>query len=513
MKTDGEKKNIKFGVALSYVSMVISILATLLFTNRILNYVGDYNYGLYSFVGSITSWLTIASSALNASFLRFTSIEAKQNANKTGRTNSIYLKLFTYISLAILGIGVSVIAVLYPQNVSIGKYSWEHSKMMYIMFAISIVNISITTAFTVFRLYINYKCRFIYEKTIAIVVTLLTYVGHFLIAYSTRNVLLISAYSLFVSLINICVNIVYAKKSCNIEFQTVSFKENSILVKGIFAFSGILIVNSIIDQVNSNLDKTLLGIFAQPKDITIYQMGMQFNSYLIIMVVAISSVFAPKINRLIVGDRKAEVDVIFLKISRIQSIVVSCIAFGFVACGKDFIIRWLGESRIEAYYVGVIIMLLNIMPLSVKTSVDIQRAMNKHYFRSVMYFSVAILNVILSIVFLKVFPARFAIYACLLGTVIASLITQWIVMNIYNYKVIQLPMKAMMIRLAICIGYSVICSVLTILVKDQFLFEVPTSYIKVLIEMTVFMVLYISSLLIFERKFILNNLLKRKLNT
>ena len=52
-----DNKNIKFGVILSYVGMAVSIVGTLLVSNRVLNYIGDYNYGLYSFVNSITTWL------------------------------------------------------------------------------------------------------------------------------------------------------------------------------------------------------------------------------------------------------------------------------------------------------------------------------------------------------------------------------------------------------------------------------------------------------------------------
>lgn len=86
-----DRKNIKFCVVLSYVVMAVSILGSLFVSNIVLIYIGDYNYGLYSFVNSITTWLTVISSSLTASFLRFTSIEAKE-FNSTERTNTIYLK-------------------------------------------------------------------------------------------------------------------------------------------------------------------------------------------------------------------------------------------------------------------------------------------------------------------------------------------------------------------------------------------------------------------------------------
>ena len=80
-----DRKNIKFGVILSFVSLGVSIIGTLFITNRVLNYIGDYNYGLYSFVNSITSWLSIVSAALSASFLRFATSESKKIKGTFGK--------------------------------------------------------------------------------------------------------------------------------------------------------------------------------------------------------------------------------------------------------------------------------------------------------------------------------------------------------------------------------------------------------------------------------------------
>ena len=93
MKQISDSKNIKLGAILSYVAMLISILGALFITNRVLNYIGDYNYGLYSFVNSITSWLTVLSSALASSFLRFQTIESKKNKESTSKTNGLYFEL------------------------------------------------------------------------------------------------------------------------------------------------------------------------------------------------------------------------------------------------------------------------------------------------------------------------------------------------------------------------------------------------------------------------------------
>lgn len=509
MSESRENTNIKFGVILSYVSMLASFLVTLLFTNRILNHIGDYNYGLYTFVTSITAWLTIASSALTASYLRFTSIEAAEK-NSTSRTNTIYLKLFSFIGIMVIILGLTFCSIMFLKKINFASYSWEDSKVMYVLFAISIVNIAITTATTVFKMFITYKSRFIFEKTLALLIVLLNHIGQFFVAYYTKSIIALAAYILLVSIFNVIVQYIYSRKKCGIKFEKVSIKENSGLIKSIAIFSSVLLINSVVDQINSNVDKTLLGFFSQPRDVTVYQMGMQFNSYLVVMVAAISGVFAPKINKLVANQKTQELNVLFAKVSRLQSIVVCCISFGFVACGKEFIIWWIGESRVDAYYVGAVLMIINIMPLAVKTSVDIQRAMNMHYFRSIMYFLIAIINIILSIVFLKIFPSEYAIYACLLGSIIASLLTQWIAMNIFNYKVIKLPMKEVLSRLFICIIYGVVSTIVVKGVSILYVDSIRSIIFRLLIKMIVYLIAYLILMLVFERKFMLGFLNRKK---
>ena len=504
-----ESKNIKLGIILSYCGLIVSILGSLFISNRVLNYIGDYNYGLYSFVNSITSWITVVSSALTASFLRFTSIEAKDNDGNVARTNTLYLKLLSFLGAAILLLGLIIIGYLYICGIHLGSYSWEDSKLMYLLFAFSVINIAITMPTNVWSLYISYRKQFVFQKTISIIITLLNFAGHFFIAYFTRNILLISVYSILITIITFLFNYCFSKKELGIDFQPIKISENGRLVKSIIFFSSILLFNSIVDQINSDVDKTLLGIFSVPQDITLYQMGQYFPYYVGTMAVAISGVFAPSINSMVVNEKREEVNSLFFNVSRLQAIVVCCITFGFISCGKDFVIWWLGEQRITSYYIASILMLLNIMPLSVKTSIDIQRAMNKHKFRSGMFFFVALLNVLISIALLKVMPKKYAVYACVLGTVMASVLTQWIAMNIYNCKVIKLPMKAFLKRLIMCILYGVVGYAVVYFERTLILSSVESTLIKFIIEGLTFIAVYGVFILIFERKFLVKYLKKK----
>ena len=44
----------------------------------------------------------------------------------------------------------------------------------------------------------NYKKKFIYERTMLMISTIMQFAGHFLIAYFTKNIVLIAIYSIFI---------------------------------------------------------------------------------------------------------------------------------------------------------------------------------------------------------------------------------------------------------------------------------------------------------------------------
>lgn len=494
-------KNIKFGILLSYAAMAISLIGTLFVTNRVLDYIGDYNYGLYAFANSITSWLTVVSSALTASYLRYATLDSRSDDNPDEPTtvNTIYYKLLMGIGLIILFVGGVVIFALYKFEICLGKYNWTDSKLMYCLFAVTLVNIAVTMPTSIFSLYINFRQKFIFGKLLGIITTLLNFAGHFVIALFTKNVTLIAVFSLVITLVTSLCNYFYCKK-VGITFGKVSLRGCKPLVKSIILFSSILLFNSIVDQVNSSVDKTLLGIFSTPESVTIYQMGQQFNVYLVTMSVAVSGVFAPRMHALVAEKNEQELSDLYLKISKAQTIVLCLVVFGFMACGKNFILWWIGPSRIDAFYVGLVLMLMDLCPLTMNSSIEIQRAENKHKFRALVYFLVALANVILSIVFLQMFPIEKAIYACLLGSLLARICSHWIAMNIYNKKEIHLPAGKYMLNLLVYMVIGLGCVAITYLFDLIFTENINSELVRFLIKGAIFAILYLIVVCLLNRK-------------
>lgn len=486
-----DSKNIKMGIIFSYAGMGVSLLGMLFVSNRVLNYIGDYNYGLYSFVTSITAWLTVASTALTASFLRYTTIEASESNGDVSKTNTIYLKMLLLIGTVVFIIGFSVLGVMYMSGSNIGKYNWEDSRLMYLLFALSVFNIGLTMPTSIFALYINYKKQFVFGKILSIVVAIINFIGQLLIAYFTRNIVAIALFAIVINLLTVLGNAYFSRNVLHINFAKVSLRENKALVYSIFVFSGILLFNTIVDQINTNVDKTLLGIFARPEDVTIYQMGQQLSTYFMMVSVAVSGVFAPTIHELTVKNDMLQINNLYLKISKLQSVILCCVAFGFLSCGKNFIIWWIGEQRILAYYVAAVLLILNLGPLTLNASIEIQRARNKHLFRAITYFILAFVNVGLSITFMNIFEPQYAVFACLTGTVIATICSHWISMNLYNKFVMGLPIGRYLVTLIQYMILGVVGYIVVLVCNELFINTIVSVLLKFIAQGLIFVCVYL----------------------
>lgn len=500
MKQISEKNNIKYGIILSYVNLFVSIVGTLLVTNRMVWYVGDYNYGLYSFVSSITIWLTVVSSALNASFVKFSTVESSSHSGDTSRINTLYIKMFLAMGILILLLGLGVVGGLFFAKVPVGEYDWEDSKYMYYLFAISIVNISLTIPSSLFSLYISYKKKFVFGKCLVIATSIANYVGHFLLAYYFKDVIFIALFSIVITIFNLLMNWFYSKRFLGIKFKKSRLLDDNLLFRSIIVFSGILVLNSIVDQVNSAVDKTLLGFFSTPVDVTAYQLGQNFHVYLVTASVSISGVFIPTIHELMAKKDDAGIKSLYLKVSHAQTIIVCLVAFGFTACGMNFVKWWLGDNYEWVYYVGSILMLIDICPLSLNSSIEIQRSANKHLFRAIVYSVVALLNVGLSIGFMFVFDSK--IVACLFGSVIARILSHWILMNAYNKKEFKLPVGTYMLTV---LKYAIIGSIGVVVsyTIDKYLTgSIASFFLKTVLQGFAFVLVFLLLASLLDYKFI-----------
>ena len=208
------------------------------------------------------------------------------------------------------------------------------------------------------------------------------------------------------------------------------------MIKEIGVFSFFIFLNSIIDQINWNVDKYLLGRIVGSTAIAIYSVGAQINTIYIQVSDMTASVMATKVNILVASEANPikKLDELFLKVGRYQSYVILAIVMGFFVLGRDFIFLWAGREYCDAYWITLLLIAPAAVPLMQSLGVEIQRALNKHRVRSIVYVGLSIINIFVSIPLIW----KMGGIGAALGTTISLIIGNGIIMNIIYYKYIGL---------------------------------------------------------------------------
>ena len=234
----------------------------------------------------------------------------------------------------------------------------------------------------------------------------------------------------------VIINIVFCIKKLKMQF---SFKEFDVgLMKEMTIFSSFIFVNLVIDQINWNIDKFILGRFHGTVSVAIYGLASQLNTYYISIATTISSVFVPRVHKLVASanDNQALTE-LFTRIGRIQFIILSLIATGLIFFGQSFINLWAGSNYNESYPIVLLLILPVTISLIQNIGIEIQRAKDMHHFRSWVYFFMALINVGLTLVLAQKYGGVGAAAATGLSMIIANSF----IMNWYYHVKIGLDIK------------------------------------------------------------------------
>ena len=178
-------------------------------------------------------------------------------------------------------------------------------------------------------------------------------------------------------------------------------------------------------------DKAIIGAAIGAAAVAVYNVGSTFNSIVTSISTTISGVLTPKITTMVVKDAsKKELTDLFVKVGRLQYIVVALVVSGFIVFGRQFINIWVGDSYSEAYTVALLTLIPVMVPLIQNTGLSIVMAQNKHRFRSMVYLIIAIANA-LTTAFVVNYWGIIGAAACSAGSYI---IGQGIIMNWYYWK-------------------------------------------------------------------------------
>lgn len=428
------KNQLKFGSILSYVQMALSIVIGIIYTPIMIRLLGQSEYGLYQTVSSTISMIGILNLGFNAGYVRyFAKYKVKNDIESIYKLNGLFLIIFSIIAFIGLAIGF-VIAFNLNWVFKDGLTESEYLTAKALMF-LATINLAISFPFSVLTSIISANEKFVFLKVVNMIQTVLSpAITLPLLMLGYRSIAMVSV-SLILSIVQGIINLYYVLFKLKNKFVFKGFEKG--LLKSLFAYTGFIALNLIIDQINWNVDKIILGRYKGTTEVAICAVGYSLYNYYMTFSTAISGVFTPRIHK-IINETKNNVKLqikyiteLFVKVGRIQFLILGLIATGIVFFGKEFIVNiWAGEEYADSYYVALLLILPASIALVQNVGIEVQRALNKHKFRSIAYFFMALINLTLSILLCQ----RYGAVGSALGTAVSLVVSNGLVMNIYYHK-------------------------------------------------------------------------------
>ena len=398
---------LKMGTLLSYVTIAIQNISAIIYTPLMLRFLGQNEYGLYQLGSSTVSYLGLLSLGFGSSYVKFYyEYKVKNQEEEIRKLNGIFLLVFCGLAVlsCIVGGGMIISADALFQN----SLTAADVQQVRILMVILIFSMAVTFPNIIFDCYITAHERYIFQRIMLITVTILIPVISLSLLYMGYRSTALVLVNLALSVFRFCMNIYYCIVKLWMKFQFRGMELN--VLKKVGTFSMFIFLNEIASQINLNVDKIILGAVQGATVVAIYSVGSQFNQYFMNMSTAVSNVFIPRVNRLVAENKDNSVlDQLFIRIGRIQYMILSAVLVGYLLYGKFFISKWAGEGYESAYYVGALIMIPYIIPLIQNIGIEIQRAKNMHKFRSIIYFIIALANLGISVPLGKYFGATIGI--------------------------------------------------------------------------------------------------------
>jgi len=425
-------RELKIGVALSYLQMLANIVIALVYTPVMLTMLGKSEYGIYSIAASVISYVQLLEFGLAQSYVKFfAEARASEDNSSLGKTNGLFILCF--VVLGVLALLAGLILTFYSKTIfASGLTIAEHELIQKIMLVLAI-STAFNLATTIYSSIVIAYEKFIVHRLIGLVKTVIhPAIVWMLLLLGYKSFMMACVTSVLIVLVGL-----FYMLYCLFKIRIpISFHNLSLVqLRAVFVFSFFVVLNFIFDQAAWSMDKIILGRLAGAASVAVYTVGVQFAMLYMNMSTAISGVFVPRVNNYVAGNQSMDVlSKLFIKIGRIQTILILPILLGFVFYGQQFIKLWAPNGYDDAYWVAVITMVPLFVPLIQNTGIAIQMAQNKHRFRSIVYTSLAVVHLFLSILICEQYGA----IGGAIGTALYLVLGPGLIMNWYYQKNIGL---------------------------------------------------------------------------
>lgn len=422
-----KRDEIKAGALLSYLNLLIGNLIPFIYTPIMLRMLGQAEYGIYGIAQSVMGYIGLLNFGIGGSIIRYLSkYRAEGDLDGEQRVFGLFIKIYSVIGAAVLIVGTFCSFHLGAYGRSLTP---DELVLLERLVRLMTLNTAVFMPFNVFSSMILAHEKFIFSKTISLITSVVSPCLNLVLLFLGFGSIGLVLSATALNFVTYAIYTVYVIRRIGIRpsFQRVG---GGLLIE-IIRFSLFVFLANIVDILFWSTDKLIIGWAIGSVAAAIYNVGATFNSYVTSLSTAINGVLMPRVTNMAVKDTPpSEFTALFIKVGRLQFLLISFIVSAFVAFGRQFIAIWAGTGYEEAYYVALLVMIPVTVPLIQNTGLNILYAMNRHRFRSLVYLGIAILNVGLTFWWVE----KYGIIGAAMATCVAYVIGNILIINWYYYK-------------------------------------------------------------------------------
>lgn len=414
------------GAIISYISIFLNIVISLVYTPWMIRQIGVSDYGLYSLVGTFLSYFML-DFGLAGTITRFLAkYRAEGNEVKVSKMLGLTAKVYFTIDAIIFLI--LIVLYLFLTNIFGGGLTSEEIEKLKLLYCIAGTFSVLSFLFKpVSGAMMAYE-YFVENKTLDLVVRVGTVVFIVIILLLGGNVYHLVFVTGFVGFAASLFRYVLFLKKSKLKIKWSYFDKAELV--GLFSFSVWVLVIQLSQMFRLSLIPTILGIFNNTTEISIFSVGRNLEGMVYTLSAALNGLFLPMVSRMVQsGDRKGIMN-LMVRVGRIQLYVILLIFSGFCIFGQSFVYLWVGKTFDASYDVFLLLVFVNIFSLTMHIGSDLVYAENKIKYTAMRVLISSLIGLVLSVI---VAP-KYGALGCATATGLALVLTQILNVDFYQRK-------------------------------------------------------------------------------
>lgn len=423
------QNSIKSGAIISYISIVINILISLIYTPWMIREIGMSDYGIYSLIVSFLSYFLL-DFGLGSAISRF--IAKYRAENDTEGINKMFsVTALVFIALDILIFIVLFVLFFFMEEIFVKLTPEELStlKKVYVIagfFSLCTFGLKpFDGALMAYEHFVRLKTLDMTQRigTVLLITASLLLGGNICVLVFINGIVAL--------IISLC-KFIYLKRAeqIKIDFKLFEFP----LAKELFAFSFWIFFINLAQRLRLNLVPSILGISCGTTEISIFSVGLNLEGFIFTFSYALNGLFIPKVARMVkADDDRDEVTRLMIKVGRVQLYIVGFIIIGLFGLGKSFIQLWIGDDFRDTYYVMIFLIVVNLVSMTQHIGTTLSYVVNEVRYNSIFAFSTSFLSMVLSFML----APRWGAIGCS-AAICMALTANTVMLNIFYYKKLHL---------------------------------------------------------------------------